>query len=770
MSFTRRFFLVSAVSLGGGLALGAAWVNNKLDQQRAFRLPAEKGAASFGAWLVIHADNRIEVAVPNQEMGQGITTTIPMLVAEELDAAPSQLRMIQAPIEAVYANPTMVLDGLPFAPGDTGALANGTRWTMERILRVLGVQATGGSTSTRNAMQAAREAGASARALLVKAAAQQWGVPASEVSVAGGVLRHVSGRSATMGELAASAAGLTLTEPVSLKKPEAFRLIGKGIARLDVPAKTDGTAAFAIDVRLPGMRYAAIAHGPSIGATLTQASFDPALLSGSPQLVKGERFVAVIADSYWQAKTALAQVKVQWDEQTGAGIFSDKIVLAYQEALNADQEGRPAAGAKARDYEREGQPLEVVQAAAKSISAGYRVPFLAHATMEPMNCTVYVKDGRCEVWVGNQAPTLVKWAAASAAGLPNSDTTVVHTPFLGGGFGRRAELDYVREAVQIALAAQGAPVQTIWSREEDTRQDMFRPAAACTFQASLDEKGAIKSWVHRIAGPSVTAQFTKRINPVMAGGLPDKTNAEGATHLPYGFEHRLVRHLEFTSAVPVGFWRSVGHSFNAFFVESFVDECALAAGVDGLAMRRKLLAASTDASLAQRFLNVLEAAANRAGWSEPLKPVEGVKVGRGIAVAESFRSIVAEVAEVQVNPQGQIRVTRVVAAVDCGLAIDPGIVKAQVASAIHYGLSAALYGKIDIRAGRVVQSNFHDLTSLTLADAPQVEVDIVNSGAELGGIGEVGTPPVAPAVANAVFAATGQRLRELPFRLASTTA
>jgi isoquinoline 1-oxidoreductase subunit beta len=756
MNKLRRFFLISAGVVGGGLAVGAGYINNKLNKDGAFKLPVNPGEGSFGAWLTIAKDGLVTVSVPNQEMGQGIYSMVAMLVAEELDLDPSKVTAMQAPIQAVYANTLMLLDGLPFKPHDKGPIASGAKWTMDKVLRAVGVMATGGSTSTRSVYSAVRQSAASARAVLIAAAANKMGKPATELSTLGGYVVHAaSNTKVAYGEIAEAASALPVTlSPV--KEKEKFVLIGKGMPRIDVPAKVDGSAQFGIDVRLDGQRYAAIAHCPTFGGKLKSAEFTP--ISKEFQLVKGAAYVAVIAPSYWQARKALETVKVEWDAGANVNMSSAAIFESYAKALTDPKQ--------LASYETRGQGKvdEVLAASKTKVSVEYKVPFLAHATLEPMNCTVQIKDGRCKVWAGNQAPTLVKWLAATPAGV-SSDMVEVVTPFLGGGFGRRAEMDFVVEAVEIARQAGGVAVQTIWSREEDMQHDFYRPAATARFEAALDDKGMPSAWSAKIAGPSVTKQFITRLNPVMANDQPDKTNAEGATFLPYYLPLMQVDHAAVPVGVPVGFWRSVGHSFNAFFSESFVDECALAAKQDPLSYRLALLRASQEPD-AKRFINLLEAVAKASNWSTAPVPKPGVKIGRGIAVAESFKSIVAEVVELEVDEKNQIKVTKVWAAVDCGFCVDPMNAKAQIASGIVFGLTAALFGQVDIEKGRAVQSNFGNYPLIYMAQSPQIEVQVINSDAAMGGIGEVGTPPLAPALANAIAAVTGKRLRTMPFKLA----
>ncbi len=743
----RRIFLITAGVIGGGLAVGAGYVGNKVSKDTLFRLPAPEGGGSFGAWLTIDKSGAVNVAIPNQEMGQGIMSTIAMIAAEELDCDLSKLTASQAPVHAVYANPLVLVDGLPFRPEDHGLVASSARWTMDKILRALGVQATGGSTSTRNAFMAVRQAGASARAAMLAAAAKKLGVDADRLQVAKGqVTDKASGKSVSFGELVVEASTLPIVG--ALKKPEDFKLIGKGMPRLDIPSKVDGSALFGIDVRQEGQVYAAIVHAPKLGSKLKSAELSEKL-PGVMQVVKGEAFFAVVAEGYWQAKSALSKVKAEWTDSPDSKISSGEIFGRYAAAI--DKGGLS-------EYESRGDLKAGMGAAKTKITAEYRVPFLAHAAMEPLNCTVLMKDGKCTVWAGNQAPTLVKMFAQKVTGF-DGGSVEVHTPYLGGGFGRRAEPDFIVEAVEIAKAVPGRPVQTIWSREEDMRHDVYRPAALSRFEAGFDDQGKLLGWHNKIAGPSVSEAFVQRMIPSAGGGMPDKTNAEGATFLPYDFPNLLVEHAKVAVPVRVGFWRSVGHSFNAFFAECFVDECALVAKLDPMAYRRQLLAQQP------RFLKVLDEVAKLSNWDKPLVPSEGKKVGRGVAIAESFHSIVAEVAEVEISADGAVRVRKVFAAVDCGLGIDPVNIRAQISSAIIYGLTATLHGRIDFADGAAKQGNFNDYPMLAMAACPVIETVIVNSGAELGGIGEVGTPPIAPAVANAVFHATGRRIRELPIKL-----
>jgi isoquinoline 1-oxidoreductase beta subunit len=752
----RRRFLITAGVVGGGMALGVWRFYRERDRLGPpDSLTAGAGEAVITAWIRIGADGSVVVQVPRQEMGQGVTTALPLLVAEELDADPVRLRFEQAPVDAVYANATMLGDAPPFRPDDSSWLARVARVTQRRLGDVLGIQATGGSTSVRDAWEPMRRAGAAARAMLVQAAAARFGVPVAEITVDNGVVAHAgSGRHAGFGELAADAARLPIPSSVPLKDPARFRLLGKTQPRLDTPSKTDGSAQFGIDVRQPEQLYGAIAQCPTFGGGIRR--FDAALalkrpgvkaVVDLPATSTSSAAVVVVAEQYWQAHSALTDVQVEWDLGPNAGHDTDQQRKRYAALLESG---------KAREYDAAGQPDLGFAAPPRLVTADYFAPYLAHAAMEPINCTARVKPGvSCEVWVGSQAPTLVRWFAAKAAGL-DSDSVTVHTPYLGGGFGRRAEMDVVMQAVMTAARIPDVPVQLIWSREEDIQHDLYRPMAAARLRAALSSAGDIVAFDARVVGQSPTGSITARLLPAAASDvMKDKTTVEGMFDLPYAMPNRRTAHVLTHEPVPVGYWRSVGHSYNAFFAESFLDECAHAVRQDPFEFRRRLL------DSAPRHRKVLETAAEKAGWGTPTPP----GVGRGIALAESFHAIVAQVAEVEMVA-GSVRVRRMVCAIDCGFAMQPGTVVAQVQSAVAFGLSAALHGEITLKEGRVQQSNYADYPVLRMADAPEIEVHIVESGIEhLGGVGEPGTPPVAPAVCNALFALTGQRVRELPIRI-----
>jgi isoquinoline 1-oxidoreductase subunit beta len=749
----RRRLLIAASLVGGALVVGGYLFYRPRDR---LRLPAgaaaPQGQAWLTGWLRIGTDGTVTVMVPRQEMGQGAYTGLPMLVAEELDCPLERVRVEQAPVDPLYANATMLADSVPFPPEDQSWMANLARLTQFRFAQILGIQATGGSTGLRDAWEPMRLAGAAARTMLVAAAAARWDVLAADCRAENG--RVLNGeRSLGYGELAAEAARQPVPQHPALKDPSRYRVIGTSMPRLDVPDKTEGKAGFGIDVRLPGMRYAAIAQCPVFGGSLRRVDASKAKsMPGVQQVIELEATptsaaaVAVVADGWWRAKLALEALGIEWNDGPYAKLDTAGQRASYATLLEKGQ---------ADVYEDIGDAPAALAAAGHAIEARYEVPYLAHATMEPINATAVVRDGRCEVWVGSQAPTLVQWMAAKPAGVGE---VLVHTPYLGGGFGRRSEMDVVVQAAAIAKRLPGVPVQLLWSREEDIQHDVYRPMALAQLRCALDGEGGIRAWYYRGVGQSCTQGLTGRLLPWAASDLmKDKTTAEGAFGLPYAMASRRVEHVLAHQPVPVGFWRSVGHSYTAFFVEGFLDEVAHAAKRDPYEFRRALLAG------APRFRRVLEAAAQAAGWGAPLPP----RTGRGIAIAESFRSIVAQVAEVEVGEDKSIRVRRVVCAIDCGKAVNPAIVERQMESGIVFGLTAALHGEVTLKDGRIEQSNFPDYEMVRMADCPRIETHLVESGWEhLGGVGEPGTPPIAPAVANAVFAATGQRLRRLPLKLA----
>ena len=703
---SRRSFIATVAAIGGGLALG-------------FRLPpgaeaAETVGDEVNAWVVIRPDDTVVIRVARSEMGQGITTSLPMLVAEELECDWSKVQ---------YEFPS---------PEEN----------LERK-RAWGEMSTGGSRSVRTSHEFLRKAGATAREMLVTAAARKWGVPAAECVAAKSMVSHrPSGRTLRYGEVAAAAAKLPPPAEVKLKDPKDWTLIGTPQKRLDTEGKVTGKPIYGIDVRVPNMLYAAIVQCPVFGGTLK--SYDDAKIRG----MKGvHRVVAlpdaavVVADSWWQAKTAIDRLPVTWDDGQNGKVSSASIAEFLRAGLAAPD---------AAVLRQEGDVDKALAGAAKRIEAEYAAPFLAHATMEPQNCTAHVTPGKVEIWVPTQNAEAALAAAAAAAEIA-PEKIVVHKMMLGGGFGRRGAVqDYVKQAVRVAKAV-GQPVKLLWTREEDTRHDFYRPVAMAKFAAGLDASGMPIAWRVRVTGPSILANLF----PQRLGGGVDKSFANGFTEeMAYAIPNYEVGYAMRATHVPVGFWRSVNHSQNGFFRECFIDEMAQVGGQDPYQFRRKLLA-ERPVELA-----VLDAAANKAGWGTPTP--QGAS--RGIALVEAYGSLCAQVVEASVGAKGEVRVHRVVAAVDTGHVVNPAILRAQTESAIVYGLTAALYGLITIENGRVQQSNFDDYEMLRLDGMPVIETVLAPSGGFWGGGGEPPMPPLAPALCNAIFAATGRRIRSLPLK------
>jgi isoquinoline 1-oxidoreductase beta subunit len=755
----RRTILIAAGAVGGGLLIGAGVTALRLATINHYRLPANDGEASFGAWLKIARDRKIEVAVPHQEMGQGIFALATLLAAEGLLLDPDAVRAVQAPTSVRFANPTMLLDGLPFNEHAHSSIKDAAIWTLDKLLRAYGLSATGGSSSTRNIAEPIRACAAAALDMLTRAAAERFGMAPDQLKISHGRISEPSGRSVTYADLAAAAAK---QRPRTIQVPPlaAGAYVGKGVARADVPAKTNGSAPFGIDVREKGQLYAAIRHSSRIGGTLKNAELRQRT-PGLRGLVKGKDYVAVVATSYCKAAAALEKADVVWDDDHALKISTKDVFAAYRAALDDATSHKPHFVLEARgDFDA---------FSGRIVKATYQAPFLAHVTMEPMNATALVTDKRVTIWAGHQSADLLKYRVAHAIGTSSDDIEVV-TPFLGGGFGRRADLDYAVKAAEIADHFKGTPVQTIWSRAEDIRDDYYRPAAMADVSATLDGTGLPTSLRYRIAVPSVNEKFVTRIFPsIPVGWLPDRSNVDGAVFTFYGIRSRSIEHVGVDLGIPVGFWRSVGYSINNFFFETFIDELAAASAIKPIEYRERLLKAADGGEAAARAGKILARLA-KLNAEHPIAAAElDGKSGRSFSLSECFHSFVGQMADVEVSGD-QIRVKRVFAVVDCGFAIDPPNVVAQVRSAINYGLSAALYGKIEIENGKIVQENFDTYPVLTLDDAPEIAVEIANSGADIGGVGEIGTPGIAPAVGNAIFAATGKRLRSLPLSLTAKQA
>ena len=706
-TLSRRLFIVSAAALGGGLMLGVG-----LGPAEAAGEGAEAGGVAINNWIIIKPDNSIIIRIARSEMGQGSFTALPMLVCEELECDWTK-------VKGEYASASENLRDNAF-----------------------GNMSTGGSRAIRESQEYLRKAGASAREMLLEAAAEKWGVPRTDLKVENSVITHVpTGRTMTFGEIAEAAAKLPVPQDVRLKDPSEWKLVGKAQGRFDVADKVMGKPVYGIDVRIPGMLYATIAQCPVFGGKL--ASVDEAKIRDLPGVrgvVPLSDAVAVLADSFWQAKQGLNALPVTWNEGANAALDDAAITAMLRDGLAA------ADAAVARN---DGDVTAALGQAAKVIEAEYSVPFLAHATMEPMNCTASVTGEKVEVWAPSQNAQATLAAAAQAAGVDPKNVEV-HITMLGGGFGRRGAFqDFVKQAVLLSKAS-GKPVKLLWSREEDMRHDFYRPVSMAKFIAGLDGAGMPTAWRIRIAGQSILVAV--RPNEVKDG--LDKSFLEGFHDMPYDVPSLFVDYAMRNTPVPVGFWRSVNHSQNAFFKESFLDEIAHAGGQDPYELRRKLLAKKP------KQLAVLDAAAKQAGWGTELPP----GVFRGIAYDDSYGSLVCEVAEVSVSARNEVKIHRIVCAVDPGYVVNPDTVVMQIEGAIVYGLTAALYDAITVKNGRVEQSNFDDYPMLRLKAMPRIEVVQVPSGGFWGGVGEVGLPPAAPAVCNAIFAATGKRLRSLPLK------
>lgn len=744
----RRTFLLSGLGASGALIVGWALA------PPAGRLgsPSLWPPVALNGWVRIAADGTIAIAVPRSEMGQGVLTALPMLVAEELEAPLAQVQAVPTGDDAIYANVAVMLESLPFHPDRAGAPgARIAEWFVSKIARDLGLQITGGSSSVRDAWIPMRQAGAAARQMLIEAAARRWHVPASACSARDGTVVDATGRVLGYGELAAQAARLAPPARIELKQPAQFRLIGRPIPRVDSADKVAGRATYGIDVRLPGMLHAAVRGCPQFGGRLR--SFDPReaeQMAGVIRVIPYEGIsgcapgVSVVARSHWEAQQALSAIRIEWDGGIGDPADSERLVREMRQALDAPD---------GWVFYAQGDAIGALRSAHRVVQAQYEAPWLAHATLEPMNCTAQWIDGRLKLWAPTQAASVARRVAARASGvaLDRIDLTVTQ---LGGGFGRRLESDFLVPAIRLAMQLGPAPVQVLWSREEDFGHDFYRPAAVARFQAAIDASGRVLAWVSRTASDAIGPQFLRRAFPFMTFETPDATTAEGHFDQAYEFELRHCSHVKVASAVPIGNWRSVGHSHNAFFTESFIDELAHATATDPLQFRLALLQHHP------LHRAVLEVAAQRADWGGPLAPGRA----RGLALHESFGSIVAQVAEVSMQ-DGQPRVHRVVCAVDCGIAVNPRIVEQQIEGAVNFGLSAALRERITIRAGRVEQQNFPQYPLLRMDQAPIVETYLVPSERAPAGVGEPGTPPIAPAVANALFALTGARRRSLPLTL-----
>jgi isoquinoline 1-oxidoreductase beta subunit len=702
---SRRAFISGG--LAGGFVLAFQLPAHAVNEPNQ---PPDNSTTAFSpnAFIRIDRTGMTTLVMPQVEMGQGVYTSIAMILAEELDANFAQITLEHAPPdEKAYANP------------------------------VFGIQATGNSNSIRAFWKPLRTAGASARAMLVHAAARQWRVDPASCGARGGKVTHpASGRSLGYGALAAAASKETPPQDPPLKDPKDFTLIGKSAKRFDTPGKVNGSAVYGIDAMLPGMKFATLLAAPVLGSQISKVDDAAASrLPGVQKIVVLDDLVAVVADHFWAAKCGLEALKITWSHGANAGVSSDTI-WADLRAKSA----QPGAVAKSVG--------DVTKASGETLAAAYELPFLAHATMEPMNCTVQMQPGGgCEIWLGTQVIGRAQQTIAKLLGVAD-DKVIVHNHWLGGGFGRRLEVDMAIKAVRIAQQLDGAPVKVVWTREEDIRQDYYRPAYRDEMVATIDG-GRIVAWRHKVSGSSVMARWF----PLGFQKGVDIDGVDSAVDVPYEFPNLDVRFVQAEPAgLNTGFWRGVGPNNNVFAIECFIDEVAKKLGKDPIAFRKSML------DKGPRFKAVLDLVAQKSGWGQPL----GKRVGRGVCLQPSFASFIATVIEVEVDEQGEVALRRITSAVDTGVAVNPDTVIAQLQGGLIFGLTAALYGEVTLEGGRVQQSNFHDYRMLRIDQVPSIDVHVVTSGEAPGGIGETGTTAAPPALRNAIYAATGIPLRRLP--------
>lgn len=723
--WTRRGFITAGVVAGGALLVGVA-VRPGHRAPKLAKYVTDGDETLLSAWVKITPDNKITAIIPHSEMGQGVLTSLAQMLAEEMHADWDAVEVMEAPGIDEYANFLLAREFLTGDKNFPKLLMPTVDGAFMKITQSMGLQITGGSTSVRfTGAGGMRTAGAAARELIMDAAASQWEVPLSELRAEKSYVHHdKSNRSAPYAEFATEAAKHKPNLKPKLKARSEYEIVGTSRPRFDIPAKVDGTASFGIDVDIPGMKIATVKASPVHGNTVARMDATEAKkMPGVIDVLNMGDFVAVVADGYWQASQALEMVNVTFTKNEADQVNQDGIYAEFSSDLD-----RARDGGKTKKVHANGNAASARENADSVFTADYQVPYLAHACMEPMNATAVIKDGQCEVWTGTQNPLGMQIEAAKAAGIKQDDVTI-HNQFMGGGFGRRSDKDYVVQAVRVAQET-NLPIKLVWSREETTMQDHYRPASAARLTAGLDSEGMPVSW---------ESNFVHKLDP------PE------ASDIPYNVDNKFMGFIERADHVRHGPWRSVDHTQHGFYTESFVDELAHNAGQDGYEYRRKLLKGKP------RHLAVLDAAAKLGNWGKELP--EGM--GQGISIAESFDTIVAELVEVDTRGVEPI-VTNVAVAADPGMAVNPDGFIAQMESGVIYGLTAALYGEITIEDGAVQQSNFHDYQIVRMDTAPNIDVIIVESDAPMGGAGEPGTPPIAPAVTNAIFAATGRRVRKLP--------
>lgn len=725
--WTRRGFIgagaVAGLAASGALVLGIAIRPGDRTDALA-GMVTEGNEQLLTTWVKVAPDNTVTAIIPHSEMGQGVHTALSAMLAEEMEADWDKMEIMEAPAEKDFANFEL---GREFMLGEANIpniLFDTVNGAMLAAAKSMNLQITGGSTSVRfTGVGAMLTAGAAAKEILLKAAAQQWDVPLAELRAEKSYIYHdKSNQSAPFAEFAETAATIKPNLRPELKKRSEYKLIGQSLPRVDIPSKVDGSASFGIDVQVEGMKYATVMAAPVHGQSIAELdAADAKTMPGVIDVYNMQDYVAVVADGYWQAKQALAMIDVTWTQAETDKVDQASIFAQYAKALDTG---------KKKVMHKAGNVSKAAASAASIYEAEYQVPYLAHACMEPINATAWVRDGKCDIWTGTQNPLGTKMTTAAVLGI-EADNVTVHNQFMGGGFGRRATPDYTDQAALISAKA-GMPIKLIWSREESMQQDHYRPSVLGRFKAALDEDGMPLSW---------ESNFVHKMDP------PE------ASHIFYDIPNQSMQYAESPTHVRLGPWRSVDHTQHGFFTESFIDELAVNAGMDGYQFRRKLLQNKP------RHLKVLDTAAKMAGWGKELPAGQA----QGISITDSFMTIVAEVVTVDMS-SGEPRVTHVACAADAGMAVNPDGFKAQMESGIIYGLTAALYGEISISDGAVEQSNFHDYEMVRMDNAPEIDVEIITSDARIGGAGEPGTPPISPAVTNAIFKATGKRIRNLPIK------
>lgn len=736
---TRRAFIISGSLLGGGLALGLgglAYIDHK---KKLFSGLGFGDSTSLNPFIFISSDNKIKLAVARAEMGQGVHHSMAVLTGEELNTDPSSIEVIHPQVESIYANINLATEFQRNSNSEGFHL-------MQKVAYVLPYIATGASTSIRDGYDHYRILGAQAREMLKSAAAIHWDTNIDDLQVSNGFVVHKNGDMRSFGSLAESAAGIEPIEHPQLKSSDTFKWIGKSSQRIDLPAKVNGAASFGIDTRVPGMRFAAIKHASIKGSRVVSIVNTHQVMSmpGVIKVIKLENSGAVIANNTWNAKNAADSLELELENDEFKSVSSED--LAQEMRLALEQKMQVAA-------ERKGAVDKIFEANTRHLDLTYEVPYLAHATMEPMNCTVLVEENKAKVWVGQQAPFLVLNAVSKITGIRKKNIEVNIT-YMGGGFGRRAEMDWVQETARIANELQGTPIQLVWTREEDMQNDTFRPPAMSRMKGAVNTKGEVLAWQQHNAIQSVLRSSLRRNFPIMVPPpSKDTSSSEGAINLAYDFKNSKIGFTLIENPIPVGFWRSVGHSINAFFVESFMDELANSSGKDPYDFRAALLHNSS------RHKAVLDKAAELANWGY----LDHQHTGMGIALHESFGSIVAQIVEVSVDGDA-IRVDKVTCVIDCGLTVNPDTIKAQMEGGIVYGMTAAFLGEVTFSDGQIDQTNFPNYEMIRMNQMPEIITHIMESEASPGGVGEPGTPPIAPALCNAIYDATGQRIRKLPIK------